>query len=138
MILPISGGCLCEQVKYQITAEPVGAGNCHCRSCQKAIGAPYLAILFVPFDALKISGEYQEYATVAASGNTINRGFCPACGCMLFARNSGNDKVRPVNAATLADPSVYQPSMDFWVADAQPWDYMNPELLKFEGNPLHF
>lgn len=137
MKLPITGQCLCGNVSYQIIAEPVGAGNCHCRTCQKAIGAPYLAALFVPYHALKITGDYKEYASLSTSGNTINRGFCPSCGCMLFGRNSGNDKIRPVNAATLDDPSIYQPRMDFWVADAQPWDYMNPNLPKFEENPLH-
>ncbi|KAF3976901.1 MAG: GFA family protein [Methylococcales symbiont of Iophon sp. n. MRB-2018] len=138
MKLPITGGCLCGKVKYQITRDPVGAGNCHCRTCQKALGAAYLAVLFVPYEALKITGEYKEFATLSASANTIHRGFCAKCGSALFGRNSANNKIRPVCAATLDDPSIYQPNMDFWVSEAQPWDYMNPDLTKFEGNFLHF
>jgi len=137
MKFPITGGCLCGQVKYDILAEPVGAGNCHCRTCQKAAGTAYLPALFVPYEALRISGEYKEYASTAYSGNTVFRGFCPACGTTLFGRNSANTEIRPVNAATLDDPSIYQPHMDFWVSDAQPWDYMNPDLPKFEQNPKH-
>ncbi len=133
----IKGGCLCGKVKYQIIAEPVGAGNCHCRTCQKAAGAAYLPALFVPYKALIITGEYKEYASISDNGNTIHRGFCPECGTTLFGRNSSNDKVRPVNAATLDDPSIYHPHMDFWVADAQQWDYMNPEIPKFAKNPSH-
>ena len=96
-----------------------------------------MPVLFVPYQALKISGQYKEFATTSASGNTMNRGFCPECGTALFGRNSGSDKIRPVNAATLDDPRVYQPHMDFWVSDAQPWDYMDPNLPKFDMNPTH-
>ncbi len=137
MKLPISGGCLCGKLRYQITAEPVGAGNCHCRTCQKATGSAYLAALFVPYESLEITGVYKEFASQSASGNTLHRGFCPECGSMLFGRNSGNDKIRPVSASTLDDPSIYQPNMDFWVSDAQPWDTMNPDLPKFAENFLH-
>ena len=137
MKLPISGGCLCGAVRYEILAEPIGAGNCHCRTCQRSVGTAYMPVLFVPYQALKISGQYKEFATTSASGNTMNRGFCPECGTALFGRNSGSDKIRPVNAATLDDPRVYQPHMDFWVSDAQPWDYMDPNLPKFDMNPAH-
>jgi len=137
MKLPITGGCLCGSVKYEILAEPVGAGNCHCQSCQKSVGTAYTAVLFVPYDALKIVGSYKEYPTLSETGNTMNRGFCPECGTSLFGRNSGNNKIRPVNAATLDDPDIYHPHMDFWVSDALPWDFMDPNLPKFDKNPKH-
>lgn len=138
MEMPICGGCLCGAVKYKILAEPLGAGNCHCHSCQKSVGAAYTPVLFVPYQSLVISGNYKEYATPSASGNTMHRGFCPNCGTALFGRNSGSDTIRPVNAATLDDPSIYHPNMNFWVSDAQPWDFMDPDLAKYEYNPKHF
>lgn len=137
MKLPICGGCLCGAVRYKISAKPVGAGNCHCRTCQKSVGTAYMPVLFVPFHSLKITGSFKEYATIASSGNTMNRGFCPQCGTALFGRNSGSDSIRPVNAATLDNPSIYQPNMDFWTSDAQPWDVMDPEIDKFDQNPRH-
>ncbi len=137
MKLPITGGCLCGAVTYEITEPPLGAGNCHCRTCQRAVGAPYLPALFVPYQSFKINGPYKEYASISASGNTMNRGFCPNCGTTLFGRNSATNKIRPVNAATLDDPGIYHPTMDFWVSDAQPWDTMNADLEKFDGNFLH-
>jgi hypothetical protein len=96
-----------------------------------------MPVLFVPYQALKITGNYKEFATPSASGNIMNRGFCPECGTALFGRNSGSDSIRPVNACTLDDPSIYQAHMDFWVSDAQPWDIMNPEIDKFNENPGH-
>ncbi len=136
--LPITGGCLCGQVRYRITAKPIGSGNCHCRTCQKSSGSAYLPVLFVLSNALEIEGLYKEFPSVAASGNTVYRGFCPNCGAALFGRNIGHPELRPVSAASLDDPSVYEPHVDFWVCDAQPWDYMNPELEKFQQNAEHF
>ncbi|MGR9086752.1 MAG: GFA family protein [Gammaproteobacteria bacterium] len=134
MKLPLTGGCHCGAVRYEISAAPVRSANCHCRTCQKTSGAPYLALLFVPATALRIDGGYREYPTAAASGNTVYRGFCGVCGSSLFGRNSTHTKIRPIVAATLDDPSAYVPQLDMWVADAQPWDVMNPDLPKCPGN----
>lgn len=135
MKLPITGGCLCGKVRYEISAKPISTANCHCRTCQKAVGAAYFPAFFVPASALTITGDYKEFASIAASGNTMYRGFCPECGTSLFGRNSKFTEIRPVSAATLDDPSIYNPEKDMWVADAQLWDVMNPELPKFVGNP---
>jgi hypothetical protein len=135
MKLPITGGCLCGKVRYEISAKPISTANCHCRTCQKAVGAAYFPAFFVPASALTITGDYKEFASTAASGNTMYRGFCPECGTSLFGRNSKFTEIRPVSAATLDDPSIYNPEKDMWVADAQLWDVMNPELPKFVGNP---
>lgn len=136
--LPIRGGCLCGAVRYEIVDQPLGAGNCHCRTCQKSVGTPYMPVLFVHYKALRIFGYYKVFKTLSASENIMHRAFCPQCGTSLFGKNSGTDKVRPVNASTLDDPSIYQPQMDFWVSDAQPWDLMDPELPKFDENPSHW
>ena len=133
--LPIRGGCLCGAVKYEILEQPIDAGNCHCRTCQKSVGTPYMPVLFVPYQALKINGTVKEFQTLSATSHIITRAFCPQCGTSLFGKNSATDKIRPVNASTLDDPSVYQPQMDFWISDAQPWDTMNLELPKFDENP---
>lgn len=134
MKLPLAGGCLCGKVRYEISTAPIRSVLCHCRTCQKSVGAPYLALMFVPATALKITGDYKEYPTIAASGNTVYRGFCPECGSALFGRNSTYTEIRPVTAATLDDPGIFKPQLDMWVADAQPWDFMNPELPKYNGN----
>jgi hypothetical protein len=134
MKIPMAGGCLCGEVRYEIGAEPVKMANCHCRSCQKWSGSAYLALLYVPEQALQVTGSYKEFPTMAASGNTVFRAFCTNCGTPLFGRNSFFTKLRPVAAATLDEPGLYRPELDMWVADAQSWDTMNPALPKYPGN----
>jgi hypothetical protein len=135
MKLPITGGCLCGKVRYEISAKPISTANCHCRTCQKMSGSPYIAILLVPASAFTVTGDYKEFITVAASGNRMHRSFCPECGSLLFVRNSGFPAIRPVAATSLDDPGIFKPEKDMWVSDAQPWDIMDPKLPKFNGNP---
>lgn len=135
--LPLSGGCYCGAVRYEISELPKKTALCHCRTCQRTTGAPHLAILFVASGALKITGNYREYPTTAASGNTLYRAFCPQCGCALFARNSGFANIRPVTAASLDNPAWFKPELDMWTVEAQPWDLMELDLPKFIGNPWH-
>lgn len=134
MKFPMTGGCLCGAVRYEISAEPVRRVNCHCRSCQRWSGSAYLPLLFVPDSALQAAGCYREFPTVAASGHTVYRAFCTQCGTPLFGRNSVFTELRPVAAMTLDDPALYHPDLDMWVADAQPWVTMNPDLPKYPGN----
>jgi hypothetical protein len=67
-------------------------------------------------------------------GNTIGRGFCPNCGSWLFSKPA-NPELMGITAGCLDDPSEFQPAMDIYTASAQPWNCMNPDLLKFEKMP---
>ncbi len=39
-------------------------------------------------------------------------------------------------AASLDDPSGFEPLADIWTGSAQPWDYMNPDSPKYERELL--
>ena len=39
----MAGGCQCGAVRYQLTEPPSDGNVCHCRMCQKAGGAPFMA-----------------------------------------------------------------------------------------------
>ncbi|MGR8979806.1 MAG: GFA family protein [Gammaproteobacteria bacterium] len=130
----LSGGCLCGAIRYEISSAPVRSVNCHCRTCQKWTGAPFLPLLFVTASALTVTGNYKEYATISAAGNTVFRAFCEKCGTPLFGRNNRYTELRPVAVTTLDDPAGFKPQIDMWISDAQPWDIMNPDLPKCSGN----
>ena len=36
--LPLTGSCLCGQVRFEVTEPPVSASYCHCTRCQKRTG----------------------------------------------------------------------------------------------------
>jgi hypothetical protein len=89
----------------------------------------------VPRNAVKITGEPKYYESAGGSGKLIKRGFCANCGSRLFALPELIPDLLGIPAASLDDPSIFKPSMDFFSGSAQPWHQMNPELPKFPQNP---
>ena len=130
MTAPLTGGCSCGAVRYECTAEPVMAFNCHCRDCQRATGGAYVPAVVVPRNALRVTGEVKYFGVPGASGQFLNRGFCPNCGSRLFGKPDSRSDLMVITAGTLDTPRRHKPTMDIFAESAQPWDYMNPHLPK--------
>jgi len=136
MPVPFSGGCACGAIRYSCTSEPLYMGNCHCRDCQHATGSAYFAAVVVKEADLSLSGsEPGWYESQADKGHVMRRGFCSDCGSPVLLSNGAHSGTRALYAGSLDDPSWYQPSRDIYVASAQPWDVMHPDLPKDDGMP---
>jgi hypothetical protein len=129
-----TGGCLCGAVRYECWGVPIAMGNCHCRDCQRSTGGPFAPAILVPRIAVKVTGTVQYYEVEGETGSPVRRGFCPKCGSRLFSEPP-IAALFSIMAGSLDDPSQFQPEMDFYTGSAQPWDYMNPALPKFEKMP---
>ena len=131
----LTGGCLCGSTRYACSAEPVMAGNCHCRDCQKASGSGFAPTLFFPAPSVTITGEVKYFDSQGDSGHIVSRGFCPTCGSQLFGKVELMPGLIAIRAGTLDDPTRYRPGADIYTASVQPWDVMNPSLPKFPQMP---
>ena len=128
------GGCVCGAVRYECDADPLVMFNCHCSDCQHVSGGGYLAVMYFPKDAFALTkGELRYHFTESLRRGENKRGFCAECG----SRISGGESERGIGigASSLDDPSAFAPQFDIHVADAQPWDQLDPAIPKFEGYP---
>ena len=135
---PFSGGCACGAIRYESNAEPLMMLHCHCRDCQRSSGGPFSSFVIVPTEAFNISqGSLRFHAAPSEMGGMTRRGICPECGSRLTGGENpqGTTGFVGINVASLDDPSWFQPQMDIWTSDAQPWDQMDPSLPKFEQYP---
>lgn len=135
MSTPIFGGCACGAIRYSYEGEPALALNCHCRDCQRETGSAFASILIVPSARFRlVKGTPKHFALTADSGRTTTRAFYGNCGSPLFGFGPDFANIR---VGSLDDPSTFRPTQDIYIASAQPWDYMNPDLpksLKLPGN----
>jgi hypothetical protein len=122
------GGCLCGAVRYVAEGPPVNERICHCRLCQKAVGAAFNARLLFPEAAVVIGGA----VAVHASSSAVERGFCAACGTTLFSRRHSAGTVA-MTAGSLDDPTAFRPTMHIWTASRQPWLRLDDGLPQCEG-----
>jgi hypothetical protein len=116
--LPLTGGCLCGRVRYEVTEPPVAAGYCHCTRCQRRTGsAAAVSALLAPGSLRVTSGE--ELLDSFDPPDGFSKVFCSACGGALWATNGETYAVRM--GTFDADPGV-RPSYRQFVAYAAPWE----------------
>lgn len=129
-----TGGCVCGAIRYECDAEPIMMFKCHCRDCQHVSGGGYAPVLLFSNKDLRFTkGMVQYYATESMAGGAHERGFCAECGSRLSGGKSPT--TIGVVAGSLDDPSLFRPTMDIHVVDAQPWDLLDPATTKFERYP---
>ena len=130
-----TGGCLCGAVRYEIEGEPIFAGHCHCRDCQKATGTGHVSVVGLPVSAVKITGDTKAYAVTGDSGMPFTRHFCPSCGSLIYGEPAVMPGVINVTAGTLDDTSLYQPQAVIYTKDRPAWDRIDSGLPEFEAMP---
>ncbi|WP_206079485.1 GFA family protein [Polyangium spumosum] len=131
-IVPITGGCFCGKVRYQIEA-PLGPGRCcHCSRCRKAFsgaGSAYAEV--VPGSFSWLSGE--ENLTFHETTPGWGLCFCRTCGSTLCG--TAGEKVHGVTLGSVdGDPGV-QIEMHIFVDSRAPWDHIGGDAPRYAEFP---
>jgi hypothetical protein len=119
--LPLTGGCLCGGVRFEVTEVPESAGYCHCTRCQRRTGtAAAASARLVPGSLRIVAGE--ELIGVFLPPDGFGKAYCTACGAALWARSQVDPDVISVRLGAFdGDPGV-RPSYRQFVAYAAPWE----------------
>jgi hypothetical protein len=119
--LPLTGGCGCGAVRFEIT-QPLGqAVYCHCTRCQRRTGAAAGASArVVPGSFTITAGEEQLKAW--SPGDGFDKVFCGECGSAVLVRDPASGEVAMVRLGEIdGDPGV-RPSAHQFVAYAAAWE----------------
>ena len=113
----LAGGCQCGAIRYRLEGAPIRANICHCRMCQKAGAAPFMAFAAIPADNFHMTKG--EIATFASS-DIAERGFCVKCGTPLTYRGV-KGAVISVTILSLDDPNAVAPDSQLGVESQVDW-----------------
>ncbi len=104
-----TGGCLCGDIRYQVSAPPLRVTFCHCRFCQRARGGPYaVEPIFNADDMTLTQGEPKTYDHVSTgSGKVIINHFCKRCGTGLYYTFERFPGFVGIHAGTFDDPNWF-------------------------------
>jgi hypothetical protein len=134
--LPLTGGCLCGGVRFEVTEPPVSASYCHCTRCQRRTGTAASAnARIVPGSLRILAGEELIRAYEPPDG--FSKLFCSACGGALWSSDPRNPEIMGVRLGTFdSDPGI-RPEYHTYVAYAAPWEEIPDDgLPRFpEGRP---
>ncbi len=123
-----AGGCLCGALRYTSSAEPVEAGYCHCRMCQKLSGATVLPWASFSTSSFAYTEGRPKIYTSSAHGQ---REFCAECGSQIAFRATDTDDTVEINVGTLDDPGVATPQYHVWCNSQVSWFDTQDELSRY-------
>ena len=130
--IKITGGCLCGAVRYEANQLPVRSACCHCRMCQKALGAAFLSGVDFLIDAVRYTTGAPKFYK---SSDIAERGFCAECGTSIAYQ------IRPdfvdwtlILTATLDDPNAFPPIAHYGVESQLHWLKLDDGLPRTEYN----
>ena len=118
---PLTGGCNCGAVRFEVTAPLAVASYCHCKRCQRRTGPPPPR---TPTRRPARSGS-SPARTISACGSpraAARNGSAETCGSALFGRNPSHaDPIGIRMGAFDADPGI-RPTVRQFVRYAAPWE----------------
>ena len=142
MRLPLTGGCQCGAVRYEIGAAPLTVYACHCADCQRQSGSAFALSLLAPRDAVRVTqgapAVWERPGSQTTSGTPADCVFCLECGARLYNLPSRNRAIAVVKPGTLDDTSWLEPVGHIWTKSAQPWVMFEAGTLLYDGQPPDF
>ncbi len=117
---PITGGCSCGAVRYEIDEAPIDAGYCHCRMCQRFTGSAIATFAAFPTESIHFTQGAPKYYK---SSPLVDRGFCADCGSSLAYRPSipqWSDWIA-IQMGTLDHPENISPTWHGGIESQMPW-----------------
>ena len=119
--LPLTGGCLCGRVRFEVTEPLVAAGYCHCTRCQRRTGtAAAVSARIAPGSLRMVAGEDLVKAFRPPDG--FAKIFCTACGGALWSQSQKDPAIVSVRMGAFdRDPGI-RPSYRQYVAYAAAWE----------------
>jgi hypothetical protein len=119
--LPLTGGCLCGGVRFEVTAPPISAGYCHCTRCQRRTGTAASVSAALEPGSLRVT-DGEELVRAYEPGDGWAKVFCSACGSALWSRHPDDHARVSVRLGAFdSDPAV-RPSDRQFVAYAAAWE----------------
>ncbi len=121
-VLPLTGGCSCAAIRYEIASFPLLLYSCHCTNCQTASGSAFalnMPVMTRDFHILR--GMPKSWHHTSPTGAAVISWFCSECGARLYGDRAGRAEIVNVRAGTLDDTSWLVPAAHIFTRSAQPW-----------------
>jgi hypothetical protein len=134
--LPLTGGCACEAVRFQVNAMPLLVYACHCTECQRWSGSAFSLSMPVKADSFGLTrGTPKPYRRTGASGIESTCWFCGDCGGRAYGQRDIRPDIVIVRAGTLDDTSWLRPIAHVYLRSAQAWERIPNNAECFDSRP---
>lgn len=124
------GGCLCGEIRFKATGEPIVKVYCHCRDCRRASGSPVTAFAAYPNGKADF---IQGMPRVCHSSPGVRRSFCSKCGASVSYETDRIPGTIYLCSSLFDDPEKFEPEAHGWVEQRIGWLRLEDDLPGYEG-----
>jgi hypothetical protein len=118
--LPLTGGCACGGVRFEIDAPLLSASWCHCTRCRRRTGTPASPQARIEPGSLRVvSGEELVRAWQPEGGWA--KAFCGDCGSALWSQDPDDPQLKAVRLGAFDGEPGIRPQWRQFVAYAAVW-----------------
>jgi hypothetical protein len=105
--LPLTGGCNCGAVRYEVTEPLARASYCHCKRCQRRTGAAASAQAHPAPGTFRIVAGLEKLRRWKPPDGGGEKSFCGDCGSTIFGSNPSHPESIGIRMGTFdRDPGV--------------------------------
>jgi hypothetical protein len=120
--MPMTGGCSCGAIRYEITRFPLLLYTCNCTDCQRISGSAFALNMPVATSGFRIvQGEPKGWHHESPSGADVASWFCSDCGARIYGSRQSRPESMNIRAGTLDDTKWLVPAGHFFTSSAQGW-----------------
>jgi hypothetical protein len=132
---PLTGGCNCGAVRFEVAEPLVRASYCHCTRCQRRTGTGASAQAHPAPGSFRIVAGQEELRMWKPPNGGGEKWCCGICGSAVFGFNPGHPESTGVRMGAFdGDPGI-RPSVRQFVAFAAPWEPIPDDgLPRFAGS----
>jgi hypothetical protein len=132
----LTGSCLCGGVRYEIDGRIGPFGYCHCVSCRKGQGGPFVTSAPVRTKYFRVVAGADLVTDYESSPGKL-RCFCRTCGSPVWARFPARpDEIR-IRLGLLNEDPGRRPLVHVWVGEKAPWFDITDDLPCSETDLAH-
>lgn len=102
--IALKGSCLCGSTTYTSTTLPTSLCCCHCTTCRRLSGAPFLPFFDLPSSSISFTST-TDLKTLNLSA-AAERAFCSSCGSPVYMKYKANPQSIGICAGTVDENSM--------------------------------
>lgn len=136
MSVKISGSCLCGEVEYDVSGEPMRFYHCHCERCRKATGTGHASnLLMTPVTSITwTKGESLLGRYKVPEAERFYNCFCTKCGSPMPRIVPELDAVLIPAGSLDSEPPIQPQGRIFWDSRVD-WSCESGELPTYAEYP---
>jgi len=136
---PLTGGCSCGAIRYEIASFPLLLYTCNCTDCQTTSGSAFALNMPVETKSFHIvKGAAKGWHRISPSGANTTSWFCDNCAARIYGSRESRPEAVNVRAGTLDDTSWLIPVAHLFIGSAQGWIQPAPNAECYETQPPDF